>query len=294
MREHSATTLRLERLLDDAMRHAFDPPGDGAGGDRVDAAIAAALRQRRNDANLLRRRAADHPDAATVLDRIAACTSRQLCGSAACPLCSTVFAEAMTPPIVALTYRHDAGWSCVTIIHTRTTIPVGRLARHRLFDDLEDALLDVLDYLRMPAIGTLEISCNEHHAGQHGARYVEHAHLLIRGIITPAIRRHLLATFPRGRGVKRPIKVQAYDGDPAAIHYMLKPQTTRRIQISATRPDGSRSIFSTRKKPLRSAQRVEVAIAMNRFAPTRRLIMHGIDVVETRKELRPRVRDDDA
>ena len=253
--------------------------------------MATAQNQTRNDRNLLRRSRAIDPLAAEVLAVLGTCGPEQGCGSAACATCTTAMSQALGPGISAFIAAQPGPWSYVTIIHTRPTIPQGRLAEHPLYVAFEAKLHAFFAEHGAIAIGTLEISCNEHHAGAHRPRYVEHAHIFTPLRITRAIRRRLLALFPTTQGVKRPLKVCPYDRDDDAIHYCLKTHVVRRIQLPPTREDGTRTIFSTRKRRLRGPQRVEVATATFRRAPIDQIFAHGIRVVETHRGVH--LREDD-
>lgn len=297
MLERDADVRLIQDFFDAATRRhhgsATDAATAGAECRRLDEIIRAAQNQSRNDTNLFRRKLEETPAIGPVLARLMACSPRRPCASAACNNCNTGLTETATPLIADLVEQHPGPWWCVTIIQTRPTIRQGELADHDLFVDLRAKLHHFFADQGAIAIGSLEISCNEHHAHAHWPRYVEHAHLLTQLAITKPMRRQLLKLFPRTKGVKRPIKVQQYDRDAAAVDYDLKPHVERRIQLPGKRPDGTRSIFSTRKKPLRGRQRVEVAISMNRLRPADRLFLHGVSAVRTRDRVRLRFDEDE-
>ena len=298
MLEYDRSTHLIRRhVTAKAMR--CDLVGGRTSRDRIEAlrrraTMAVAENQSRNDQNLLKRSLAAHPAAAEVLTRLQACGPDQRCGSAACAVCITATSLVTVPLVSDLIGGHPGPWFYLTIIHTRPTIPQGQLPQHRLFDDFEAKLHTSFDEHGTIAVGTLEISCNEHHADAHGPRYVEHAHIFTPMDITQKIRRRLLDYFPRTNGVKRPLKACPYDRSDDAIDYGLKTHVVRRIQLPPTRPDGTRTIFSTRKRRLRGPQRVEVAIATYRRAATDQLFVHGIHVVETGNEVRLEADDDHA
>ena len=242
---------------------------------RLTRAMRLARNQNRNDKNLLRRTAPKDREAWVALNDLEACMPEHLCDSRACAKCNTLLEDVVTPLILDAYRRSNEPWYCVTIIGTRPTIPCGELETHVLFDGFEEALHGFFAAEGGRAIGSLEISNNEHHADAYRPRYVEHAHLFTTMKFTRARRRRLKEIFPVTKGVKRPIMARRFDGRPGAISYAFKPESWRRDDIRRNRADGSRSSYSTRKKPMRSAERVEVAKAMNAFSPTRCVFMHG-------------------
>ena len=83
--------------------------------------------------------------------------------------------------------------------------------------------------------------------------------------------------FPASRQIPRPLVIKAFDGKPQGREYALKPDFARRISLEPrTLEDGSRSTFSTRKKPIWGAERVELALALDRAG-----LAHGSSSVAT-------------
>lgn len=89
--------------------------------------------------------------------------------------------------------------------------------------------------------------------------------------------------FPASRQIPRPLVIKAFDGKPQGREYALKPDFARRISLEPrTLEDGSRSTFSTHKKPIWGAERVELALALDRAGLAARLFLRGYGLVASR------------
>ena len=88
--------------------------------------------------------------------------------------------------------------------------------------------------------------------------------------------------FPATETVLRPLHMKRFDGAPLGFAYALKPDFARRISPEPrTLEDGNRSTFSTRK-PIWGAERVELALALDRAGLAARLFLRGSELVASR------------
>jgi hypothetical protein len=83
--------------------------------------------------------------------------------------------------------------------------------------------------------------------------------------------------FSRTRTVLRPVKIQDWDGDRAAIGYALKYQFGRRISDLGLRSSGERVCKVTSYDRLRSRERVELYSYLHEIGLGARILSMGIE-----------------
>jgi hypothetical protein len=157
----------------------------------------------------------------------------------------------------------------------------GRLADHHdMFEETRGRLGDALADVAVRAVGGFDVSLNTHEADAFEPYWAPHVL-----IIAPARRLKLLHEdfrewFPAGDETPRPVRTSAFDGAARGFAYALKPDFSRRISLEPRLlADGSRSTFGTRGKPIGGANRVELALALDRAGLDARLFMRGYDLV---------------
>ena len=119
-------------------------------------------------------------------------------------------------------------------------------------------------------------------------RRVVHLWAFAKALEVEAARVMLRDSFPKTSKVTRPVKAYPYDGELQALAYAFKSDFSRRVQIPAKiGPDGKTlSRQNTRLRPLRAAQKVELAVLLNRLGLYDRLILRDIKLVKTSAGIR--------
>jgi hypothetical protein len=138
----------------------------------------------------------------------------------------------------------------------------------------------------MRAIGGFDISGNEHEDGEFDPYFAPHIFAFIPGVDIKLGEMDFRAFFPADDQTPRPLRISLFDGNPAAFAYAFKSEFFRRNALHRhPQRDGARSFLSTREKPMRDAQRVELAIALHRAGLASR-ILHGYDLVASNGRLK--------
>ncbi len=101
-------------------------------------------------------------------------------------------------------------------------------------------------------------------------------------------RRALRAFFPRTDDAPKPLNIYDYDGDLRGIAYAFKGNFFRREIIPALKDTDGKTISrrNTRLRPLRTWQKVELAVLLDRIGLYDRLILRDIKFVRTPQGLR--------
>lgn len=213
--------------------------------------------------------------------RLIACEPAERCYSGACPCCVRAHQSWLkwaTPPALELLDNDGIdGFRFVTIVPTRHAEP----GIETMTGCPTNALRRVLDGLRVAgisaALGAIDLSFDEavDASGTWVRRRCAHAHLLVPAKESKQWTDRLRGFFPSTPHVRRPVRVEPWDGNPKAIGYGLRPNLSRRVSIPA---DGSGERANTRIRPLRVDQRVEAALVLDRFGLTSRIVHPGFTI----------------
>ena len=181
---------------------------------------------------------------------------------------------------------HNRDMRVINIVSAKRAIRYGRLHLHDLFRGIRKRLVDALEYLGLPAFGGFDVSGNEHEARAFGPHWMPHAWIIAPGRRARQVDADLGEWFPATETVPHPLHRNRFDGAPAGFAYALKPDFTRRISLEPrTLEDGNRSTFSTRKKPIWGAERVELAVALDQAGLDPRLFLLGSELVASRADV---------
>jgi hypothetical protein len=247
-----------------------------------------SAKEARRERNLLVKalRRSGSAEASVVAGMLAACHLRRPCLSGACPLCMRAAQRIFVHACRNLFEHHNRDMESVNIISARRAIRYGRLHRHDLFRGIDTRLRRALSAAGVSAVGGFDVSANEDETNAFRRHWMPHAWILAPGRRMRRVAEDLRDWFPAATIVPRPMRMTSFDGAPRGFAYALKPDFDRRISL---RPrwfaDGSRSTFSTRKKSIWAAQRVELALALNRAGIDARLFLKGYQLVELRGEV---------
>jgi hypothetical protein len=84
--------------------------------------------------------------------------------------------------------------------------------------------------------------------------------------------------FARSPAIPRPVKIQDWDGDLAAIGYSLKYEFKRRISTIGLRAQGTRLCKATNYDRLRSQERFELYSYLHQIGLGSRIFLMGVEV----------------
>jgi hypothetical protein len=157
-------------------------------------------------------------------------------------------------------------------------------ATERVSKRIERALKEAgLSHIRI--IGGMDISLNEEtpSSGDRWPSYWQiHWCLIVQGCGQKKLKLALAKAFPATDRVPRPVRIQQIKDTPAdmarAISYSFKSVFFRRVSYrsprSAARPE--QLCFQTRVCPLKTQQRIELALFLDRFPVTQRLLLRNV------------------
>jgi hypothetical protein len=133
-------------------------------------------------------------------------------------------------------------------------------------------------------LGATDWSFNEHASGRYPPGWQEHFYGFTVTDDPAQLKKKLKDRFPPTDAIPRPVRVEAWDGDPAAIRYMLKPVFWRRIATDeGQRHDKDsaekRECRATDKQPLKSSQKHELLMLLDEIGIQGRFLMRYLQFV---------------
>jgi hypothetical protein len=235
------------------------------------------------------------PEADELAETLNGCSKRNPCVSGGCPLCRRAMQKMFVRATDELFDAHDGRMVAANIVWRKGGVQYGCLAGDTIFARLNGRLRKALKAAGIPAVGGFDISANEHETGDFEPHWMPHAWLLApaqafkRG--ETVLREWFLSDHKR---TFRPVQAKDFDGNPAGFAYALKTDFIRRDSlVKRILPDGSRSTFGTRDKPIGGSERVELALALDQAGLDARMFLRGYrllaseDDVAVRRKPRP-------
>lgn len=199
-----------------------------------------------------------------IAERIASCRLGRPCGSCACPACYEAMANRLTDSAMTFLSAQLAtgGIACAITVIPEFGASVQNL-REIDFINFKRSLNRRLDQAGVGlTIGVLEYSRSELQTGQYPGSWVLHFHGVTITNNLSKLRAGLKKAFPRTSAVRRPTRVQEWDGCEDWIRYWCKAGTIRHIQKSQTRYSETARLKqfgkSRKKDRLQSHHRLEL------------------------------------
>jgi hypothetical protein len=133
-------------------------------------------------------------------------------------------------------------------------------------------------------LGATDWSFNEHVDQRYKSHWQEHFFGFTVTDDLKALKRALVGQFPATDAIPRPVKVKAWDGDPTAIDYMLKPVFWRRIGSDEGERHGkgtneTRECRATDKQPLKASQKHALMMFHDEIGIQGRFLMRWLQFV---------------
>lgn len=245
--------------------------------------------QRRKLVKALRRHGEGNNAALRLAERIAACRPGRRCLSGACPECSRAMQRLFVATSDRLITGSDTSLTAVSVVFRGAGIAEGKLAQTGdPFSVVSQKLRAVLRKAGVrQAVGGFDISANEHAEQRFAPHYRPHAWIIVPASQMARGDKVFREYFPASRTVRRPVRVQEFDGDLRGLAYAVKTDFVRRISLPR-KPlaDGSVTRRNTRDRPLLGRQRVELALALDRIGLGARIFLHGLRMVKTADNVR--------
>lgn len=273
-----------EAIFEDAGLYSDGPPTWNYGRDRRACESSKDADERRETtASWILAHAADHQAALELYDRLAACSLRARCRSAACPACSRAFTRWFVATSASALRPHRDEIRVLSVVDARHAVPVGRLNPAVL----HASGMGIANALKSLGVATsllaVDLSVNESADGEFDPHWQPQAWIFAPAAQVDPVRKAIRAAIPATHTVPRPVKVQTWDGNPAALAYALKAEFARRVSVRKP-ADGGRgrgACRNTRDRPLRVDQRRELLIALDRAGFQARLHLRGFRLTKT-------------
>jgi hypothetical protein len=218
-------------------------------------------------------------DARRLARRLMLCSTSRRCLSGACHVCRRT-AQLLHVHAGRFLFDDLGGeMFFVNLVYAKAWIAYYKLDADDIFAQTRQRLVEALNDVGARAVGGFDISENTHKAGNVGGYFSPHA-----CFITPRrpMERHwerFKEWFPRDRLTPHPTQRKPFNGDAAGLAYGMKIDFFNRVRIGPSlRPDGSRSRYNTRLKPIWGVSRVELALALDRTGIDNRHFLHGYDL----------------
>ena len=228
----------------------------------------------------LRKKGKGNKRAEALAEKLAACRPKHRCKSSACPEC----AEANQRCFTQLTRRYLKGTAsivCVTIAPADGAVTPGGLSTselerfiRRTKEKLARASVEIF-------IGAVDWSMNESKNGTHQPFWLQHIHGLAVVNDIKATKRTLKKRFPKSPNLHRPVSVKEWDGETAAIRYVLKGIYQRRISIDNGKQFNKktgehRKCRDTDHQPLRTKDKLELLVHLDDIGIAGRLVLKSV------------------
>lgn len=228
------------------------------------------------------RRYSAHVDfnARAVADRLERCCPEFRCMSGACPECARAWQRWFTGATQHFLAHATPAGSQGTIlspVHATGIVEQGKglpsAALHKVKSVVRDALIAAGP---TTAVVGIDVSFNEHLTADFRPHWCLHPRVFVPGALKASEVKTLRTHFPPSDLIPRPLKVAAFNGNPAGIAYGMKPAFGRRQSYEQTKPTatGTRECRNTRGRPLRGTETVELAVFLNAVGLRQRLILH--------------------
>lgn len=135
-------------------------------------------------------------------------------------------------------------------------------------------------------IGAVDFSLNESKEKKHKPYWCSHVHGLTVTNDAKALKPALKKEFPPTDTIPRPVKVEEWDGETAALRYPMKPKPKRDRRISTDngkrfnkKTGQRRRCRATDKQPLKSKDKLELLLHLDTMGITGRLFLKNVQFI---------------
>jgi hypothetical protein len=236
--------------------------------------------QRRKLIKVLRRHGKGIKSALQLADLLESCREDRRCLSAACPECSRAFQRWFVSVADSVVWA-KGDWWVVSVVWRDHRFEEGKLAADLLFQPLRHQLHFALTAAGIrQGIGGFDISMNEHVNSKFAPHWRPHAWVFVATKDPKGLKVCLKKEFPASKQVRRPVQVVPFDYSLTGLAYAMKTDFSRRVSLP--RKNGLLMIRrNTRNRPLRSMQKVELALALHRAGLVDRVFqLGGISILD--------------
>jgi hypothetical protein len=234
----------------------------------------------------LHKKGKDNPDCLKLAEKLEDCRRKHRCQSGACPECG----YAAQHLVARATHRFLKSVNDGKVVVGATIVPADGLTRRGRLDEAAHfrsirRWKEKLGSTDIPFfVGATDWSFNEHSERRYRSRWSEHLYGFTITNNPEKLKSALKKLFPRTDSIPRPVKLKVWDGSRKATRYVLKPNFWRRVATDqAERFDKksgqTRSCRATQKERLRSREKRELLLHIDKIGMQGRLIMRFCQLV---------------
>jgi hypothetical protein len=208
--------------------------------------------------------------------RLSKCTLISPCRSGACPACTRALQRHFVSEALPI-LQPTSGFATVSLV-PNVSFRLGALSQLPILDFTESVGEQLVRSKISLCVGGVDFSFNESRRGDFSPHWSPHIWFLTDKFNQARWEVRLRKYFIRSRAIPRPVKIQQWDGDSAAIGYSLKYEFSRRISTMGRRGQGARLCKVTNYDRLRSHERFELYSYLHKIGLGSRILLMGIEV----------------
>jgi hypothetical protein len=206
---------------------------------------------------------------------LANCSPHSPCRSGACPACTRAIQRHFVGEVDGI--LQPASEFVTVCLVPNVPIRFGALSQLPILDFTENVGERLTRSRISFCIGGVDFSFNESRRGDFSPRWSPHIWFLTDKFNKARWEVRLRNYFARSSAIPRPVKIQAWDGDLAAIGYSLKYEFKRRVSTVGRRSQGTRLCKVTNYDRLRSDERFELYSYLHQIGLGSRIFLMGLD-----------------
>jgi hypothetical protein len=207
--------------------------------------------------------------------KLSNCTVLSPCRSGACPACTRALQRHFVGEVLPI-LQPTSEFVTVSLV-PNSPFPLDALSQLPILE-FTNSVGERLTRSKISfCVGGVDFSFNESRRGDFPPHWSPHIWLLTDKFNRARWEMRLRRYFKRSRATPRPVKIQDWDGDLAAIGYSLKYGFSRRISTLGRRSQNTRECKVTNYDRLRSHERFELYSYLHRIGLGSRILLMGVE-----------------
>jgi hypothetical protein len=238
--------------------------------------------ERRRRIKVLRKHGNKDVRAVAIANRLDACEPGRRCLSGACPECGHLlqrwFVRNSKRFIARYLEKPGTDLVAVSIIPIKSTARTGKLEKISAANCLRRLKYALQQSSIRVAMGGMDFSFNEDAKKKYKPFWCQHYYIIACVRDATEVRKALKKLFPSAAAIPRPVKLSPFENKPRRRSYPLKTTFKQRIGYKTIKTDNSgtkRKCRNTRRDRLRSRERFELFIYLNKIGLASRVIFLG-------------------
>jgi hypothetical protein len=169
-------------------------------------------------------------------EKMERCSPSKSCLSGACPSCTRAHQRLFVDACRDLFAEYNEDMLAVSVAFGQAAIPESDLAKTALFRRIRRRVSQVFDSVGVAAIGGFDVSLNEHANGDFDPHWSPHVWAVVPAAPMRQFERDFRQQFPDDELVRRPVKIQQFNGSPRGFAYAFKSNWSQTRDASNSSP----------------------------------------------------------